>query len=312
MYAINATDITKDYGKGEVLHGISYQVPTGQIAALLGPNGAGKTTLIEILEGHRGRTSGQVEVLGLDPGNRRDFAELRTRMSVVLQQTMLEPGLSVRDILRRHASYYPDPLGVDEALEQVELTEKRSALVKSLSDGQRRRLDLALALTGRPELLFLDEPTTGLDPVSRRRIRALVSGLRESGTTVVLTSHDLTEVQELADRVDVIRDGAFIASGTPGDLVRGSAAFTVVEFARPTGVGDRLPEGAELVDDRVRILTDDQDAVVERVQSWARDEGTRISGLTIVPPSLDDAYVAMLESGTAENGTARSKAGKSE
>ncbi|MFE1167521.1 ABC transporter ATP-binding protein [Nocardiopsis sp. NPDC058789] len=300
MYAIDATDITKDYGKGEVLHGISYQVPTGQIAALLGPNGAGKTTLIEILEGHRGRTSGRVEVLGLDPGNRRDFAQLRTRMSVVLQQTMLEPGLSVRDILRRHASYYPDPLDVDDALAQVELTEKRSALVKSLSDGQRRRLDLALALTGRPELLFLDEPTTGLDPVSRRRIRGLVAGLRESGTTVVLTSHDLTEVQELADRVDVIRDGSFIASGSPDDLVRGSAAYTVVEFARPEGTDDRLPEGAELVNGRVRILTDDQDAVVERVQAWARDEGTRISGLTIVPPSLDDAYVAMLDNGVLE------------
>ncbi|MGW5875063.1 ABC transporter ATP-binding protein [Nocardiopsis terrae] len=311
MYAINATDITKDYGKGEVLHGISYQVPTGRIAALLGPNGAGKTTLIEILEGHRGRTSGRVEVLGLDPGNRRDFAELRTRMSVVLQQTMLEPNLSVRDILRRHASYYPDPLGVDEALEQVELTEKRSALVKSLSGGQRRRLDLALALTGRPELLFLDEPTTGLDPVSRRRIRALVAGLRDSGTTVVLTSHDLTEVQELADRVDVIRDGDFIASGTPDELVRGSAAFTVVEFAEPEGVGGRLPEGAELVNGRVRILTDDQDSVVERVRAWAEDEGTRITGLTIVPPTLDDAYVAMIENGSGGRAPGAHGTGKS-
>lgn len=293
--AIETEDLVKIFGDNRAVDGVDLRIPTGGVYGVLGPNGAGKTTLIEILEGHRGRTSGTVEVLGLDPGNRRDFAELRTRMSVVLQQTMLEPGLSVRDIVRRHASYYPDPLDVDEALAQVELTEKRSALVRSLSDGQRRRLDLALALTGRPELLFLDEPTTGLDPVSRRRIRALVAGLRESGTTVVLTSHDLAEVQELADRVDVIRDGEFIASGTPDELVRDSSAFTVVEFAVPEGVGGRLPEGAALVNGRARIQTDDQDAVVERVQTWARDEGTRISGLTIVPPSLDDAYVAMLE-----------------
>ncbi|MEE2041753.1 ABC transporter ATP-binding protein [Nocardiopsis sp. CT-R113] len=300
MHAINAIDITKDYGKGEVLHGISYQVPAGEIAALLGPNGAGKTTLIEILEGHRGRTSGRLSVLGLDPGNRRDFSVLRRRMSVVLQQTMLEPGMSVRDILRRHASYYPDPLDIDEVLEQVDLVEKRSALVKSLSDGMRRRLDLALALTGRPELLFLDEPTTGLDPVSRRRIRALIGGLRESGTTVVLTSHDLTEVQELADRVDVIRDGAILASGSPEDLVRGSAASTVVEFAAPGVAEERLPDGASLVNGRVRIHTDDQDTVVREVQEWATRERTEISGLTIVPPSLDDAYIAMLETGKTE------------
>ncbi|MGQ4271010.1 ABC transporter ATP-binding protein [Nocardiopsis changdeensis] len=296
-HAIEAAGITKDYGKGEVLHGIDYRVPTGTISALLGPNGAGKTTLIEILEGHRGRTSGRLSVLGLDPGNRRDFARLRTRMSVVLQQSMLEPGLSVRDILRRHASYYPDPVGLDEILEQVDLAEKRGALVKSLSGGQLRRLDLALALTGRPELLFLDEPTTGLDPVSRRRIRGLVAGLRDSGTTVILTSHDLAEVQELADRVDVIRDGSFIASGTPDELVRSSSAFTVVEFADP-GVGaDRLPAGASLVNGRVRIHTDDQDSVVRDVQAWAEREKATISGLTIVPPTLDDAYLAMLDAG---------------
>lgn len=300
MYAIQATDITKDYGKGNVLHGISYRVPTGQIAALLGPNGAGKTTLIEILEGHRGRTSGRLSVLGLDPGDRRDFARLRRRMSVVLQQTMLEPGMSVRDILRRHASYYPDPLDIDDVLAQVDLVDKRSALVKSLSDGMRRRLDLALALTGRPELLFLDEPTTGLDPVSRRRIRALVAELRDSGTTVVLTSHDLAEVQELADRVDVIRSGEFIASGTPDELVRGSAAFTVVEFADPGVAAERLPEGATLVNGRVRIQTKEQDAVVRRIQEWAEREKAEINGLTVVPPSLDDAYIAMLETEKAE------------
>ncbi|OLT28650.1 ABC transporter [Nocardiopsis sp. CNR-923] len=297
MHAINAIDITKDYGKGEVLHRVTYQVPAGRIAALLGPNGAGKTTLIEILEGHRGRTSGTLSVLGLDPGDRRDFAKLRRRISVVLQQTMLEPGLSVRDVLRRHASYYPNPLEVDEVLEQVDLIEKRTALVKSLSDGMRRRLDLALALTGRPELLFLDEPTTGLDPLSRRRIRALVAGLRDSGTTVVLTSHDLVEVQELADRVDVIRDGEFIASGSPDELVRDAQAYTVVEFAAPEGLDGRLPEGASLVNGRVRIHTDDQDAVVRRVQEWAARERTEITGLTIVPPSLDDAYIAMLKDG---------------
>ena len=307
-HAIEAVGITKDYGKGDVLHGIDYRVPAGTVSALLGPNGAGKTTLIEILEGHRGRTSGRLSVLGLDPGNRRDFARLRTRMSVVLQQSMLEPGLSVRDILRRHASYYPDPVGPDEILDQVDLTGKRRALVKSLSGGQLRRLDLALALTGRPELLFLDEPTTGLDPVSRRRIRALVAGLRDSGTTVVLTSHDLAEVQELADRVDVIRDGSLLASGSPDELVRSSSAFTVVEFADPGVAADRLPEGAHLVNGRVRIHTDDQDSVVRDVQAWAERENTSVSGLTIVPPTLDDAYLAMLDAGPEKNAAAKTGA----
>ncbi|MFL1380875.1 ABC transporter ATP-binding protein [Nocardiopsis protaetiae] len=310
-HAIEAVDITKNYGKGEVLHGVTYRVTAGTVSALLGPNGAGKTTLIEILEGHRGRTSGRLSVLGLDPGDRRDFARLRTRMSVVLQQSMLEPGLSVRDILRRHASYYPDPVGLDEILDQVDLAEKRGALVKSLSGGQLRRLDLALALTGHPELLFLDEPTTGLDPVSRRRIRGLVAGLRDSGTTVVLTSHDLAEVQELADRVHVIRDGSFLASGTPDELVRASSAFTVVEFADPGVDADRLPEGASLVNGRVRIHTDDQDAVVRDVQAWAEQEKTTISGLTIVPPTLDDAYLAMLDAGVEKSAVGRPTAEKS-
>jgi ABC-2 type transport system ATP-binding protein len=252
----------------------------------------------------------------------RDRDRMKQRIGVQLQAGAYFDYLTLEEILDLFGSFYPKQVPPMALLEKVGLSEKRKALVKELSGGQAQRFSIVASMVNDPDVVFLDEPTTGLDPVSRRRIRALVSGLRESGTTVVLTSHDLTEVQELADRVDVIRDGAFIASGTPDDLVRGSAAFTVVEFAEPEGVDGRLPEGAELVNGRARILTDDHDAVVERVQAWARDEGTRISGLTIVPPSLDDAYVAMLENGTgqngaagngaAENGAARSKAGKSE
>lgn len=220
MNAITVENLVKSYGTNLVLDDLALEVPEGSIVSLLGPNGAGKTSLVEILEGHRGRDSGLVSVCGLDPEVRKDFKILRTQMGVVLQQTMLEPGISSRDLLRRQASYYANPIPVHELLGMLDLEEKADAFVRTLSGGMRRRLDIALALIGRPRMLFLDEPTTGLDPLSRRKIRNLVKDVNRQGTTVVLTSHDLEEVQELAQNVHVLAAGRFIAEGTPENSLR--------------------------------------------------------------------------------------------
>jgi ABC-2 type transport system ATP-binding protein len=298
MNAITTRDVHKSYGTSHALCGVDLDVPTGTVAAVLGPNGAGKTTLVEILEGHRSRTSGSVQVLGRDPADRRDFAVLRTQIGVVMQQTMLEPGVSVRDLVRRQASYYADPLDVDAVLTDVELTEKRDALVRSLSGGTRRRLDIALALVGRPAVLFLDEPTAGLDPLSRRNVRALVRRLNQDGTTVVLTSHDLDEVQELADHVSVLDGGRIVTAGSPTQIIRASAAPTHVEFARPLGVDlAGLPAGAQVDDEVVAYETTDDDELTRALRLWSDQQGVPLHRLAIIPPRLDDAYAALLGAG---------------
>lgn len=298
MNAITTRALHKSYGEHHALRGVDLDVPAGTVAAVLGPNGAGKTTLVEILEGHRGRTSGDVHVLGRDPADRSDFAVLRTQIGVVMQQTMLEPGVSVRDLVRRQAAYYADPLDVDAVLADVELTEKHDALVRSLSGGTRRRLDIALAIVGRPAVLFLDEPTAGLDPLSRRNVRALVRRLNDDGTTVVLTSHDLDEVQELADHVSVLADGLIVTAGSPAQIIRGSSAPTHVEFARPQGVDlTGLPAGALVEDDVVTYATTDDDELTRALRRWSDEQGVPLHRLAIIPPRLDDAYAALLGGG---------------
>lgn len=295
MNVITTRELRKSYGAFHALGGVDLDVPAGTVAAVLGPNGAGKTTLVEILEGHRSRTSGTVSVLGCDPADRREFAVLRTQIGVVMQQTMLEPGVSVRNLVRRQASYYANPLDVDHVLADVELTGQRDALVRSLSGGTRRRLDIALALVGRPLVLFLDEPTAGLDPLSRRNVRALVRRLTHDGTTVVLTSHDLDEVQELADDVSVLDGGRVVTSGTPSQIIRTSSAPTHIEFARPAGADlDRLPAGAVLQDDLVVYRTTDDDELTRALRQWSDEQGVPLERLAIIPPRLDDAYAALL------------------
>src|SRR2546425_11117202 len=218
--AIHVRDLRKSYGGVEAVRGISFEVAAGEVFGLLGPNGAGKTTTVEILEGYRPRDGGTVEVLGFDPGHaERAFRE---RIGVVLQQSELWPNLTVREVHLAFAGYYERARDVDEVIAIVGLTEKAHARVKTLSGGQKRRLDLGVALVGDPDLVFLDEPTTGFDPGARRNAWEMIRSLRSLGKTVLLTTHYLDEAEQLADRVAVMRDGLIIREGTPAELTGGS------------------------------------------------------------------------------------------
>ncbi len=228
-HAIVVSELTKSYGDVQALRGVSFDVAEGEVFGLLGPNGAGKTTTVEILEGYRGRDGGGATVLGFDPGEAP--RGLRERMGVVLQQSELSPLLTVRETHRLFAGYFANPRDVDEVIELVGLGEKRDARVKSLSGGQKRRLDLGVALVGNPELVFLDEPTTGFDPAARRAAWELIRSLRSLGTTILLTTHYLDEAQQLADRVAVLRDGVIVRQGSPADLI-GDIQTTEIRYLR--------------------------------------------------------------------------------
>jgi len=228
MPAIEVKDLFKSYGAVDAVRGISFRVEEGEVFALLGPNGAGKTTTLEILEGHRRRSGGQVSVLGVDPAlGGRDFRE---RIGIVLQSAGIDPELSVREVLSLYAACYPRPLQVADVIALVGLEDKRRTRVKTLSGGQRRRLDLALALVGDPDLIFLDEPTTGFDPAARRGAWRLVKSLGELGRTIVLTSHYMDEVQHLADRAVLLAGGRIVAQGSPDSLRGSSLREAVISF----------------------------------------------------------------------------------
>src|SRR5882757_2762979 len=233
--AVVVTDLRKSYGQVDAVRGVSFTVEDGEIFALLGPNGAGKTTTLEILEGFRQRDSGDVRVLGHDPGNRASGRVLREQIGLVLQDIAVEPYLTVRETLARNAGYYPNPRGVDEVIGLVDLDEQQKQKVKDLSGGQKRRLDLALGMVGNPKLLFLDEPTTGFDPNARRGAWEVVENLRTAGTTIVLTTHYMDEAQVLADRVAVIATGQIVALGTPATIGGRDSALTRVRFMLPAG-----------------------------------------------------------------------------
>ncbi|MFJ2770872.1 ABC transporter ATP-binding protein [Streptomyces sp. NPDC087300] len=284
MTAVTAERLRKRYGRQEALRGVDFTVAEGEIFALLGPNGAGKTTTLEILEGFRGRDGGRVDVLGLDPSDRRDARLLREQIGLVLQDIAVEPYLTVRETLRRNAGYYPAPRGVDEVIDLVGLAEKRTARVKDLSGGQKRRLDLALGVIGDPRLLFLDEPTTGFDPSARRGAWDVVRDLRDTGTTVVLTTHYMDEVQALADSVAVIAGGRIVDSGTPATLGGRDSAYTRIRFLLPEGrtPGD-VPWPGATVDDTRRVTVEatagETTAALHRLTGWALDLGAELSGL---------------------------------
>ncbi len=240
--AIVVSDLRKSYGDTEAVRGVSFEVAMGEIFGLLGPNGAGKTTTVEILEGYRRRDGGDVSVLGHDPGG--SPRAMRERIGVVLQQSELSPTLSVRETHRMFAGYYPHPRDVDEVIDLVGLGDKSDARVKTLSGGQKRRLDLGVALVGDPDLVFLDEPTTGFDPAARRAAWDLVRSLRSLGKTILLTTHYLDEAQQLADRVAVLRDGEIVRQGTPADLI-GDSGLTEIRYRRngeARGPGDERPD----------------------------------------------------------------------
>ncbi len=286
-----------DYGRLRAIDGISFQVDRGEVYALLGANGAGKTSTVEILEGHRKRSGGLVRVLGYDPGT--GGRHLRERIGIVLQSGGMDTELTVQEMVRLYASFYARPRDIGQTIEQVGLAGKRRARTRTLSGGQLRRLELALALIGDPELLFLDEPTTGFDPRSRRDAWDMIAGLRHTGTTVVLTSHYLDEVQQLADRVAVMSHGHLVEESTPASLGGRDVAGTVITFRLPSGLaaGD-LPAGPWDLPDKpggeITMHTDEPTRVLAALTEWAVGHDTELTGLTVVRPSLEDAYLRLI------------------
>ena len=271
------SDLTKSYGNVEALRGVSFGVAEGEVFGLLGPNGAGKTTTVEILEGYRRRDGGSATVLGFDPGDAP--RGLRERMGVVLQQSELSPLLTVRETHRLFAGYFANPRDVDEVVELVGLAEKRDARVKSLSGGQKRRLDLGVALVGNPELVFLDEPTTGFDPAARRAAWELIRTLRSLGTTILLTTHYLDEAQQLADRVAVLRDGVIVRQGAPADLI-GDAHTTEIRYLR---------DG-----ERVVVTTTEPTRLLNELTEEALTSGRELEQLEVRRPTLEDVYLELV------------------
>jgi ABC-2 type transport system ATP-binding protein len=262
------------YGDLEAVRGIDLEVSKGEIFAFLGPNGAGKTTTVEILEGYRKRTGGDVSVLGIDPADAT--RAWRQRVGFVLQECRLTPELTVREAVAQYAGYYSAPRGVDDTIGLVGLSGKADARTSTLSGGQQRRLDVALALVGDPELLFLDEPTTGFDPAARRNAWDTVRSLRDLGKTVLLTTHYLDEAQALADRVAIIKDGSILAEGAPGELGAGTRRYRV-----------SYRGGEHVTDDPTRLL--------HELTSAALARGERLEDLTVSPPSLEDVYLELTE-----------------
>ena len=276
MSAIEVSGLKKSYGPREVLHGVSFRVEPGEVFALLGPNGAGKTTTVEILEGYRERDEGSVQVLGTDPA--RAGSEFRERIGIVLQSSAVYPLLSAREILELFAGYYESARNVGEVIELVGLGEKSEARVRTLSGGQQRRLDLALALIGDPELIFLDEPTTGFDPAARRQAWETIRDLRALGKSILLTTHYMEEAQTLADRLAILRDGRIVATGSPRELLSGAAGVEI-RYRR---------DGEELV-----IATDEPTRVLHELTGQALAEGFELEGIEVRRRSLEDLYLEL-------------------
>ena len=295
MDAIEVHELTKSYDGQTVVDHLSLRIRGGEVFALLGPNGAGKTTTVEILEGHRQPDAGTVSVLGHDP-QRRERA-LRERIGVVLQEAGFDEEFTVRELVRYFHALFARPLDVDGVLEEVGLSRKRSAKVRTLSGGQRRRLDLALGLIGDPEVLFLDEPTVGFDPAARRQAWSLIERLKARGTTVLLTTHYLDEAERLADRVGVLVAGRLVALGTPSELAAGRKGATVSFRLPPGKVVDELPDlGAELFADGAgwRLATKHPSTIAHELTGWAIASGFELPALEVRRPTLEDAYLALV------------------
>jgi ABC-2 type transport system ATP-binding protein len=289
--AILVRDLHKRYGDHDAVRGLDFEVAPGEVFGLLGPNGAGKTTTVEILEGYRTRTSGIVSVLGHDPQQRS--RELRERMGIVLQSTGMYRHIAVREAIAHWARFYPSPRDVDEVVRLAGLEEKRDAYARTLSGGQLRRLDFALALVGDPELIFLDEPTTGFDPAARRAAWDVVRSLQDLGKTVLLTTHYLDEAQALCDRVAIVKEGRFVAEGPPAELGAGSARYRV------TWRGD---DGALATRE-----TEDPTALLHQLTSAALARGDRLRDLSVTRPTLEDVYLELTAEAAQETAGAESE-----
>ena len=299
--AVTVTGLRKSYDGVAAVRGVSFRVTAGEIFALLGPNGAGKTSILEILEGFRGRDGGQVDVLGLDPADRSAGRELRERIGLVLQDIAVEPYLTVRETVARNAGYYPAPRDVGEVISLVGLAGKERQKVRNLSGGQKRRLDLALGLIGNPDLLFLDEPTTGFDPNARRDAWEVVRNLRGSGTTIMLTTHYMDEAQALAGRLAVISDGQIVAEGTPATIGGRDTARARIHFTLPPGcTAADLPVDAMPAGGLVTVQTAEPTQTLHQLTGWALRQGTVLDQLTVDRPSLEDIYLRLTDHGAPE------------
>jgi ABC-2 type transport system ATP-binding protein len=294
--AIEVRDLRKSYGDFEAVRGVSFEVAKGEVFCLLGPNGAGKTTTVEILEGYRVRSDGEARVLGFDPAS--GPRELRDRVGIVLQECGVQRDLTVAELIEMYGRYHVRRLPVDEVISLVELTEKRDVRAKDLSGGQRRRLDLALALVGDPDLIFLDEPTTGFDPAARRQAWSTIRSLCQLGKTVFLTTHFMDEAQYLADRVAVMRGGEIIALGRPDELGGRDLRPAEIRFALPVGhsLGD-IPDipsvERSLQGDRVVVRTREPVLAAQQITTWAVEHDVELEHFSVTQPTLEDIYLEL-------------------
>lgn len=297
--AITVRGLRKSYGDLEAVKGIDLEVATGEVFALLGPNGAGKSTTVEILEGHRERTSGEVLVLGHDPASGGNA--LRARIGIVLQEQTLEPYLTVAEAIEMYRGYYPAPLPLDEIIEIVGLEQKRDERVKRLSGGQQRRLDVAIGLAGNPDLLFLDEPTTGFDPGARRSMWKAIENLAQLGKTILLTTHYMEEAQVLARRVAIIVGGEIVAEGAPETLGGRADAPTLISFRVPAGAPRFHPSiGATPRGNGWVISTQAPTAALHALTGWAMAHEIELLDLAVARPTLEDTYLALTGEGPVE------------
>jgi ABC-2 type transport system ATP-binding protein len=292
--AIEVRGLRKSYGPNEAVRGVDLQVEVGEVFALLGPNGAGKTTTVEILEGHRQRSAGEVRVLGHDPG--RGDRAFKERIGIVLQEKGIERYLRVEEVIDLYRGYFPNPRPLDEVIAVVGLEDKRKARVGKLSGGQQRRLDVAIGLAGDPDLLFLDEPTTGFDPSARRGAWEMVKNLQGLGKTIFLTTHYMEEAQYLADRVAVMTEGRIVAEGAPAALAAMDGGNTTVAFTLPAGappLPDDLRATMRNDGDRFHATTNRPTPLLHALTAWALASGIELESLRVSPPSLEDVYLRL-------------------
>lgn len=291
--AIEMKDLRKSYGEVEAVKGLDLVVAEGEVLALLGPNGAGKTTTVEILEGHRRRDGGAVSVLGFDPELGGD--RFRSRIGIVLQEAAVEPYLTVAEAIEMYGGYYPRPRPVDDVVEVVGLQEKRDTRINKLSGGQQRRLDVGIGLAGDPDLLFLDEPTTGFDPAARRSAWDMIRNLQSLGKTVFLTTHYMEEAQALADRVAIISGGRIVGVGPPSELISDSSTSSRITFTVPEG--DPLPPELARLATRhgssFEVTTEHPTRALHDLTAWALSAGVDLQGLEVTRPSLEDVYLRL-------------------
>lgn len=292
---ISVRGLRKDYEGFEAVRGIDLEVNRGEVFAFLGPNGAGKTTTVEILEGYRERSAGEVSVLGIDPAHAD--AEWRQRVGIVLQQCRMPPELTVRETIECYAGYYEAPRSVDETIHLVGLEAKSAARIATLSGGQQRRLDVGLALVGDPELLFLDEPTTGFDPTARRQAWQVIAELRDLDKTVFLTTHYMEEAQELAERVAILVGGEIVAEGPPGEIGGRDRESARITFKLPDGLAaDAAPvEGQPNPDGSLTLTTEDPVLHLNKLTGWALEQGVELTEFEVRRPSLEDVYIALTD-----------------